>query len=370
MVHTRFAGLVDYLTEGRIFGTYISDNYEGKKIGILAQNDDYGKEGEKGIKQGLEEQGANIDVVTEYYDEIQTDMTAHVQRLRNDNVDLLVFWGSPVQAGSMFKVARETLNWDVQIMVNSASAIDVVATLGGYDNVEGSDHRHFRPPGLGDGHPLRRVAEADLAEYAPDLRWESTVYGGMIVSVGAVLTLKQAGPDLTVDSFVAAAESVCKWQCATCLLPASSSSTDHSGGQAEVMARWEIDRSTDPPTPKWMAFGDPISFESTKDCKQPTPPAGYEDQPGPSAYASRRRNREEGQFIGHNPSKQVLAGSSPVSRSTIEQQRDGRPGAAVRLVHQGVPRPKVRMPPVRSDSSGTKPRCCQMGTWRILSACR
>jgi branched-chain amino acid transport system substrate-binding protein len=286
VAHTRFAGLVDYLTEGRIFGTYISDNYEGKKIGILAQNDDYGKEGEKGIKQGLEEQGANIDVVTEYYDEIQTDMTAHVQRLRNDNVDLLVFWGSPVQAGSMFKVARETLNWDVQIMVNSASAIDVVATLGGYDNVEGAITAIFGRQGWETDIPFVASLKQILAEYAPDLRWESTVYGGMIVSVGAVLTLKQAGPDLTVDSFVAAAESVCKWQCATCLLPASSSSTDHSGGQAEVMARWVMDRSTDPPTPKWMAFGDPISFESTKDCKQPTPPAGYEDQPGPSAYAT------------------------------------------------------------------------------------
>jgi hypothetical protein len=95
-----------------------------------------------------------------------------------------------------------------------------------------------------------------------------------------------AGPDLTVDSFVAAAESVCNWYCATCLLPASTGPNDHSGGQAEVMARWHIDLSTDPPTPKWIAFGDPINFETTTDCTQPTPPAGYDDQPGPSAYAT------------------------------------------------------------------------------------
>jgi hypothetical protein len=60
------------------------------------------------------------------------------------------------------------------------------------------------------------------------------------------------------------------------------SPTDHRATEAEVMARWHIDHSTDPPQPKWIAFGDVIDFESTKDCTEPTPPAGYFEQPGPS----------------------------------------------------------------------------------------
>jgi branched-chain amino acid transport system substrate-binding protein len=286
VVRTRFCALVDYVTEGRIFAKYIYDNYDGKKIGILVQNDDYGKEGEQGIKEGLKDLGADIDVVVEYYDEIQSDVTAQVQRLRNDNVELVVFWGSPVQAGSLFRVSRETLSWDVPVMVNSVSAIDVVAQLGGYDNVEGAITAVFGRQSFETEVPFIASLKPILAQYAPDAHWDSTTYSGMLVSVGTVMQLMQAGPDLTVDSFVDAAESICNWQCETCLLPASTGPNDHRGNEAEVMARWVMDRSTGPPTPKWVPFGEPVSFETTKDCKQPTPPAGYEDQPGPSYYAT------------------------------------------------------------------------------------
>ena len=48
VAHNRFSALVDYVTEGRILARYVYQNYNGKKLGILAQNDDYGKEGEQG----------------------------------------------------------------------------------------------------------------------------------------------------------------------------------------------------------------------------------------------------------------------------------------------------------------------------------
>jgi ABC-type branched-subunit amino acid transport system substrate-binding protein len=284
VAHTRFCALVDYETEGRIFAKYISDTYDGKKVGLIAQNDDYGKEGERGIRDGLKEQGANIEVVTEYYDEIQSDITAQVQRLRNENVDLVVFWGSPVQAGSLFRVSRETLSWDVPIMLNSVAAMDVVALLGGYDNVEGAVTAIFGRQSWETDVPFVAELKQILAQYAPDQKWDSTSYGGMLVSVGTVTTLKGAGRDLTVDSFVAAAESECKYMAQTSLVPASMSPTDHRSTEAEVMARWVMDRSTDPPTPRWEAFGDVIDFESTKDCVTPTPPAGYFEQPGPSVF--------------------------------------------------------------------------------------
>jgi branched-chain amino acid transport system substrate-binding protein len=281
--HTRFTALVDYETEGRIFGTYIADNYNGKKVGILAQNDDFGKEGEKGTKEGLQEQGANVDVVTEYYNAIESDMTAHVQRLRNDNVDLVVFWGAPVQAGSLIKVSHQTLSWDVPIILCSVAAtVDIVAGLGGYDNSEGVISAIFGHQGWETDIPFITELKDILAQYAPDVKWNNTVYGGMVVSVGTVTTLKGAGKDLTVDSFVAAAESECKYQAQTSLVPASMSPTDHRATEAEVMARWHMDRSTDPPQPQWIAFGDVIDFESTKDCVEPTPPAGYFEQPGPN----------------------------------------------------------------------------------------
>jgi branched-chain amino acid transport system substrate-binding protein len=283
--HTRFTALVDYLTEGRVFGTYIAKNYDGKKIGLLVQNDDFGKEGERGTREGIEEQGANVDVVTEYYDAIESDMTAHAQRLRNDNVDLVVFWGTPVPAGSLIKVTHQTLNWPVQIILCSvAASADIVAALGGYDNSEGTLAAIFGHQGWETDIPYIAELKDILAQYAPDVKWNNTVYGGMLVSIGTVTTLKQAGPDLTVDSFVASAESECKYQAPTSLVPASLSPTDHRATEAVMMARWHMDRSTDPPQPNWIAFGDVIDFETTKDCVTPTPQPGYFDQPGPNLF--------------------------------------------------------------------------------------
>jgi branched-chain amino acid transport system substrate-binding protein len=285
VAHTRFTALVDYETEGRIFGTYIADNYSGKKVGLLVQNDDFGKEGERGTRDGIQEKGANVDVVTEYYDAIESDMTAHVQRLRNDNVDLVVFWGAPVQAGSLIKVSHETLSWPVQIILCSvAASVDIVAALGGYDNSEGVISAIFGRQGWETDIPYIAELKDILAQYAPDVKWNNTVYGGMLVSIGTVTTLKQAGKDLTVDSFVASAESECKYLAPTSLVPASMSPTDHRATEAESMARWHMDHSTDPPQPKWEPFGDVIDFETTKDCVTPTPQPGYFDQPGPSMF--------------------------------------------------------------------------------------
>jgi branched-chain amino acid transport system substrate-binding protein len=285
VAHTRFVSLVDYETEGRIFGTYISDNYKGKKVGLLVENDDFGKEGERGTREGLQEGGGNVDVVTEYFNVIQSDMTSQVQRLRNENVDLVVFWGAPVQAGSLIKVSHETLSWNVPIILCSVAAtVDIVAQLGGYDNSEGTISAIFGRQGWELDIPYIAELKDILAQYAPDVKWNNTVYGGMLVSAGTVTTLKQAGKNLTVDSFVAAAESECKYMAPNALVPASMSPTDHRSAEAEMMARWHMDRSTDPPQPKWIAFGDVIDFESTKDCVTPTPAAGYFDQPGPSLF--------------------------------------------------------------------------------------
>ena len=40
----------DYIAEGRLYGLHIKNNFAGKKIAILYQNDDYGKDYLYGVK--------------------------------------------------------------------------------------------------------------------------------------------------------------------------------------------------------------------------------------------------------------------------------------------------------------------------------
>lgn len=281
VARNRFTALMDYTTEGHLFAKYVKENFDGKKLGILAQNDDYGKEGEAGMKDGLKELNANVDVTVEYYDATQSDVTAQVQRLKGDGVDVMAFWGTPVVAANMMKTARETLSWDVPMMINGANALEIVATLAGFDNIEATISAVIGVQSYELSNPAIAEKKAILAKYAPDVVWDNTSLGGYVIAQGIVGYLKQTGPNPTRESFLKAVESLCEYMCDTCLVPASTSPTDHRLVDAEVMAKATIDRSTNPPTFKWVPFGDPIDFEGTRDCTVPTPPPGAEKEPGP-----------------------------------------------------------------------------------------
>jgi len=260
----RFAFLVDYITEGKMLGQYIAENFEGKKLGIIAQNDDFGKEGEEGLRLGVE--GADMEIVVEYYEETQSDLTAQVQRLRNENVDVIAIYAMPTHVGSLFKAARETLSWDVPIVVTGVCAVEIVALLAGYDNIEGAvsvvfGHQAFETeePGIAKHHEI-------MGQYASGVEVSNLTLVGATIAEGMVNVLEENGPDLTRESFLDTAESICGWVCSTCMVPVNLSPTDHRPTEVEVYVRATVDRSTDPPTFRWEPFGEPFGFESTEEC--------------------------------------------------------------------------------------------------------
>jgi branched-chain amino acid transport system substrate-binding protein len=278
----RFTTMVPYTTEGKIFATYIKQNYDGKKLGILAQNDEYGKEGEAGTRQGLKDLGFSTDnITTEWYDVAQPEVAAQTQRLKADNVDVIMFWGSPIQAASMMKTARETMSWDVPIIVNEANALDITAQLAGYDNIEGvisvtvgRQAWEMDVPGVAKRKEL-------LAKYAPDLPFDNSSLVGWDIAESLVGNFKQAGKDLTRESFVAASESVCNYATDMSLVPSFTSPTDHRYIETEAFVKATVDRSSPAPVFKWVIFGDNVGFESSTDCTLPTPPPNATEQPGP-----------------------------------------------------------------------------------------
>jgi branched-chain amino acid transport system substrate-binding protein len=272
----RFGFLVDYITEGRILGKYIADNFDGKKLGIIAQNDDFGKEGEQGLRTGLKDENANMEIVVEYYDETQNDVTAQTQRLKNANVDVIGFYGMPLQAASLFKTARETLSWDVPIVITGTDAVEIVAGLAGYENIQGAVSVVFGYQAFETEVPGIARHIQMMSKYAPDVKPDNLTLVGASISEAMVNVLRQAGPDLTRGSFLDAAESACKVLCSTCLVPTSTSPTDHRPTEVEVYVRAT---GTTAETFKWEPFGEPFGFESTKECVTPTPPPGFDQQP-------------------------------------------------------------------------------------------
>ena len=46
----------DYEIEGKIIGQYIAENMPDAKVGLFLQDDDFGEDGEKGVRQFLDDQ--------------------------------------------------------------------------------------------------------------------------------------------------------------------------------------------------------------------------------------------------------------------------------------------------------------------------
>ena len=279
----RFVSQVTYETEGKIFGTYLAKQYAGKKVGIIAQNDASGKEGEAGIKEEIENEKADVTTTTEYYDPTVTDVTAQCQRLKGANVDAVMFYGSAMAAASMIKTIRETLSWDVPMLMNEGAGAQMIAPLAGAANMDGMVSTTIADLPSNEKTPFYTEWQPVFEKYAtnaPAGAWDAMGPTGILAGDLFAGILKLAGPDLTRESFEAAAEHVCKYQVDPSQPPSSTSPTDHSFAEAMIMTKASLDSSVKEGV-VFYTFGGMISFESTPDCSPAKMPAGAKDQPGP-----------------------------------------------------------------------------------------
>jgi ABC-type branched-subunit amino acid transport system substrate-binding protein len=264
VVKTRFGYLVNYTDEGRILGQYIAQNFPGKKVGFIEQNDEFGQEGEAGLREGVKD--GNNEVVVETFETTENDLAAQVSRLKNQNVEVLAIYGEPIQATSAIKNAHETLGWDVPVVITGVDAVEIVGALAGYDNIEGAvsvvyAHQAYEKDVPGIAQHWDIMAKYGAGKTPDNL----TLVGASIVEIMTKI-LQDAGPDLTREKMLDAAESLCGWTPSGGVAPINMSPTDHRPNEVESYVRATVDRSTDPPTFTWQLFGDFVSFESTPKC--------------------------------------------------------------------------------------------------------
>jgi ABC-type branched-subunit amino acid transport system substrate-binding protein len=254
VVKSRFQGNPDYHTEGRMLGRYIAENYNGKKVGLLLSHDEFGVDGKAGILKGLE--GSDVQIVAEEtYESTQWDVTAQTQRLKNANPDLVVAYAIPPPAASLVKVAREVLNWDVPVLVSGVSVSDIFISLAGAQNAEGVVSVVFARQIYDAQDPGVQQHIQIMQQFGQGVPASNFTLYGQVVAELMVEALKNAGPNLTRESLEDGAEAIRDWCCSMCVVPVNLSPTDHRPFEMEVYDRVE--------NGKWVAFGEPINFEST-----------------------------------------------------------------------------------------------------------
>jgi len=117
----------NYIAEGYIYGKFVVDKVPQAKIGILYQNDAYGKDYIAGLKKGLGEQQDKI-VDSEGYEVTTANVAAQVAKLKASGANVLAVFATPTFAVQSVVIAYK-LGWHPTIFMNSVSATNTLMGL-------------------------------------------------------------------------------------------------------------------------------------------------------------------------------------------------------------------------------------------------
>jgi len=97
----------NYQSETQIYAKYILKEKPGAKIAVLYQNDDYGKDYLKGLKDGLGAKAASMIVIEESFETSEPSVDNHIVKLKSTNADIFVNISTPKFAAQAIKKMAE-----------------------------------------------------------------------------------------------------------------------------------------------------------------------------------------------------------------------------------------------------------------------
>ena len=116
-----------YRAEGWIYGTYLARTKPGAKVGVLLQNDDFGKELLAGLKQGIARSKVKV-VATQPFEVTDVDVHSQISRLKASGANVLALFAAPDHAVQGYVFANG-LGWRPLIINSAASSASKTMTL-------------------------------------------------------------------------------------------------------------------------------------------------------------------------------------------------------------------------------------------------
>ena len=190
--------------EAIAMGRYIAGKHRGGKIGILYQNDDYGKDFVRGLKEGLGENGRRAVVQELSYEVSAPTIDSQVVTLKAAGVDVVVAAATPkfgaLAARKMFEMQWKPYRYMAAGAIGSLkSALDPEIAKG---LISISFYRDPNDPKLADEEDGRAYFEF-MKKYAPkdNPKEMAAVYAYVTAQVAAEI-LRRCGDDLTRDNLL------------------------------------------------------------------------------------------------------------------------------------------------------------------------
>jgi branched-chain amino acid transport system substrate-binding protein len=245
-----------YQIEAQIYAKYLLKHKPDAKIGVLYQNDDFGKDYLKGLRDGL---GPKASMITaeESYETTEPTIDSHVVKLKSAGVDVFISVTTPKFAAQAIKKLAE-IDWHpLQIVSNVSASVGGVMKPAGYENSQGILSANYAKDGADpqwDNDPGMKKFYAFLNKYFPEAdRLNNSVVYGYGAAQTLVKVLQMCGDDLTRGNVMKQAASLKDFEPDT-LLPGikiNTSPTDYAPIKQLQMMRFKGE--------KWDMFGDIIS---------------------------------------------------------------------------------------------------------------
>src|SRR2546426_689462 len=127
----------NYQTEGRVYSAHVLKNHPDAKVGILYQNDDYGKDYLKGFEDGLGEAAKKLIVLKQSYDITDATIDSQIVNLKNSGANVFFNITIPKFAVQAIKKA-DNIGWKPLHFLNSVSnSLGVVLKPAGIEASKG-----------------------------------------------------------------------------------------------------------------------------------------------------------------------------------------------------------------------------------------
>ena len=195
-------GLPTFITEGAVFARYLRQNFQSAKVGLLYQNDDFGKEYLGGVREGLGEKGKSMLVGAQSYEVTDPTIDSQLIALKTAGADTLILATTPKFGAQAIRQARN-IDWRPRILISyaSASVSQVLQPAGAEPGIITSlSHRDPTDPSQQEDAGYKAWV-AFMNKYVPDGRKDDLLnVVGYDNAMALVHILRQSGSTVTRES--------------------------------------------------------------------------------------------------------------------------------------------------------------------------
>jgi branched-chain amino acid transport system substrate-binding protein len=248
-----------YQSESRIYAKYLLKEKPDAKIAVLYQNDDYGKDYLKGLKDGLGAKAATMIIAEESYETTEPTIDNHIVKLKSTGADVFMDITTPKFAAQAIKKVAE-IEWKpLHILNNVGASVGSVIKPAGFENAQGiisaAYLKDVSDPQWDNDAGMKQFLDFMAKDFPEGNKLDGSTVVGYGVAQTLVQVLKQCGDDLTRENIMKQAASLKNFRTEV-LLPGimiNTSATDFAPISQLQLQRFKGER--------WELFGDIISGE-------------------------------------------------------------------------------------------------------------